>query len=194
MNTEIARCRAEILKARDRLSNHDRHEYSTRICSTVNSLPEIKSDSTVLAYISFRSEVETHQLIRDWTASGMIVAVPRTDTADHRLETYILKDWNRDLTPGAYGILEPDPKKTLPIPPSRIDAVLVPGSVFDLKCGRYGYGGGFYDRFLSEAAPQAVRIGLAYSLQLLPEIALQPHDQKMDIIVTESDSVRCMKH
>ena len=69
--------------------------------------------------------------------------------------------------------------------------VVVPGSVFDRRCGRYGYGGGYFDRFLSIEAPQALRIGLAFSLQVLPEIPLKTHDQRMDIIVTENEILRC---
>jgi 5-formyltetrahydrofolate cyclo-ligase len=69
--------------------------------------------------------------------------------------------------------------------------VVVPGSVFDRRCGRYGYGGGYYDRFLSIEAPQALRIGLAFSLQVVPGIPLKTHDQKMDIIVMENEMLRC---
>ncbi len=144
-----------------------------------------------LIYVSFRSEVETHQLIKERLNSGLEVAIPKTDVKNRQLETYLLEDWGKDLRPGAYGILEPDAEAASLIQPSQIDLAVVPGSVFDRKCGRYGYGGGYFDRFLSIKAPQAIRIGLAFSLQLLPEIPLKPHDQRMDIIVTESEILRC---
>jgi len=144
-----------------------------------------------LIYVSFRSEVETHQLIKERLNSGLEVAIPKTDVKNRHLETYLLEDWGKDLRPGAYGILEPDAEAASLIQPSQIDLAVVPGSVFDRKCGRYGYGGGYFDRFLSIKAPQAIRIGLAFSLQLLPEIPLKPHDQRMDIIVTESEILRC---
>lgn len=135
--------------------------------------------------------MNTHQLIKEKLNSSMEVAVPKTDATNRWLETYLLRDWEKDLSPGAYGILEPDMKVTSLISPSQIDLVVVPGSVFDRQCGRYGYGGGYFDRFLSIEAPQAIRIGLAFSLQLLPEIPLRPHDQRMDIIVTENEILRC---
>jgi 5-formyltetrahydrofolate cyclo-ligase len=66
----------------------------------------------------------------------------------------------------------------------------MPGSVFDLRGGRLGYGGGFYDRFLQTAAPQALRIGLAYDLQVVAAVPLQRHDQQLDYLVTETRTIR----
>jgi 5-formyltetrahydrofolate cyclo-ligase len=69
----------------------------------------------------------------------------------------------------------------------------VPGSVFDTHCNRFGYGGGFYDRFLSMHAPQAIRIALAFDFQVQRKIDPKPHDEPMDIIVTEKRTIRCTK-
>jgi 5-formyltetrahydrofolate cyclo-ligase len=161
------------------------------ITDNLKGLEEYQTIRIPLIYVSFRSEVDTHQLIRERLNSGLEVAVPKTDVTNRRLETYLLKNWGKGLRPGAYGILEPDVKVASLIRPSQIDMVVVPGSVFDRQCGRYGYGGGYFDRFLSIEAPQALRIGLAFSLQVLPEIPLKTHDQRMDIIVTENEILRC---
>lgn len=77
--------------------------------------------------------------------------------------------------------------------PASIDVVIIPGSVFDRQGGRLGYGGGYYDRFLAQAAPQALRVALAYELQLVDAIKLQPHDQLMDWLVTEKTSYHCRR-
>jgi 5-formyltetrahydrofolate cyclo-ligase len=166
---------------------------SKKITNSFRKLEEYKNSRMPLIYVSFRSEVDTHQLIRERLNSGLEVAIPKTDVTNRRLETYLLKDkdWGKGLRPGAYGILEPDAKVAPLIRPSQIDMVVVPGSVFDRRCGRYGYGGGYYDRFLSIEAPQALRIGLAFSLQIVPGIPLKTHDQKMDIIVMENEILRC---
>ncbi len=183
--------RSQILAKRDRLSSFNLSHLSETITYRLRGLEEYKSSRMPLIYVSFRSEVETHQLIKERLNSGLEVAIPKTDVKNRQLETYLLEDWGKDLRPGAYGILEPDAEAASLIQPSQIDLAVVPGSVFDRKCGRYGYGGGYFDRFLSIKAPQAIRIGLAFSLQLLPEIPLKPHDQRMDIIVTESEILRC---
>jgi len=182
--------RSQILSKRNGLSFSTLSCLSKKIADNLRELDEYRTSRMPLIYISFRSEVDTHQLIKERLNSGLEVAVPKTDVTNKRLETYLLRDWEKDLSPGAYGILEPDMKVTSLISPSQIDLAVVPGSVFDRKCGRYGYGGGYFDRFLSIEAPQALRIGLAFSLQLLPEIPLKPHDQRMDIIITESEMLR----
>ena len=183
--------RSQILSERDRLSFSTMSYLSKKITNSFRKLEEYKNSRMPLIYVSFRSEVDTHQLIRERLNSGLEVVIPKTDVTNRRLETYLLKDWEKGLRPGAYGILEPDVKVASLIRPSQIDMVVVPGSVFDRQCGRYGYGGGYFDRFLSIEAPQALRIGLAFSLQVLPEIPLKTHDQRMDIIVTENEILRC---
>ena len=184
-------CRSQILSKRDRLSFSTMSYLSKKITNSFRKLEEYQTSRMPLIYVSFRSEVDTHQLIRERLNSGLEVSIPKTDVTNRRLETYLLKDWGKGLRPGAYGILEPDVKVASLIRPSQIDMVVVPGSVFDRRCGRYGYGGGYFDRFLSIEAPQALRIGLAFSLQVLPEIPLKTHDQRMDIIVTENEILRC---
>ena len=48
-----------------------------------------------------------------------------------------------------------------------------------------GYGGGYYDRFVSQKAPQALRVGLAYEVQMVNQAPLQAHDELLDYVVTE---------
>ncbi len=182
--------RRHILTKRDNLSRSVLDSLSKRVINNLVDLDEYRASRLPLIYVSFRSEVNTHQLLKERLRKGLKVAVPRSDVREHKLEIHLLKSWG-DLRPGAYGIAEPDPEATPCISPAQIDLVIVPGTVFDRHCGRYGYGGGYYDRFLSKEAPQAIRIGLAFSFQILPEIPLKAHDQRMDIIVTENERLRC---
>ena len=81
------------------------------------------------------------------------------------------------LTPGAFGLLEPTPD--LPeVPPSSLDAVLCPGVAFTKDGARLGHGGGFYDRYLSQI-PRVPRYGIGFSCQLVPTLPCDVHDQKM---------------
>ncbi|MCW5213519.1 hypothetical protein VU04_11495, partial [Desulfobulbus sp. TB] len=64
---------------------------------------------------------------------------------------------------------------------------------FDPLGGRLGYGGGYYDRFLTQDAPQAQRIGLAYTQQMVEQVPMEPHDQYMDMIITEEQVYQCRK-
>ena len=190
MNEDRQDLRQSILGARDTLSVNKRHEKSIAVMHNFWNLPGMQRWSTLFMYVNFRSEVETLELIKGCINRGIRVAVPLVDAAAVRMIPLLIKDPERDLVPGYYNIPEPDPKKTLPLKPGEIDAAVIPGSVFDVHGGRLGYGGGYYDRFLVNDAPQALRIGLAFEMQVVDKVPLEPHDQPLDILITEKRIVK----
>jgi len=180
--------RKEILAARDTLPAEERQQKSRAISERLRALPEFAGAHNIFAYVSFRSEVETLPLIAHCLSRGVMVSVPLTLVKEHRLLPYAITDPDRDLIPGYCGILEP--RQTLPlVEPASLEVVLTPGSVFDVKGGRLGYGGGYYDRFLQTAAPQALRLGLAFDLQVVAAVPLESHDQQLDYLITESRTI-----
>ena len=66
-----------------------------------------------------------------------------------------------------------------------IAAFVVPGLAFDRAGGRLGWGRGHYDATLAAASPAALRIGLAYERQLVPQVTREAHDMALHIIITE---------
>ena len=185
--------RRDILFKRDNLALDFINSASERIVEVLGLITAFKQARLPFIYVSFRTEVITHRLIRERLAKSLPVAVPFTDIKNRRIIPVLIKDWEHDLTSGSYGILEPCPSRVeeYSIPPGLLDVIIVPGSVFDRHCGRYGYGGGYYDRFLERNAPLALRIGLAFQLQLLESVPLAPYDQRMDLIVTETEIIEC---
>ena len=95
------------------------------------------------------------------------------------------------MRPGRWNLMEPDPEHCTVVAPAEIDLLLVPGLAFSRAGGRLGRGGGFYDRFLSEVHPRAVKLGVCFHVQLFPELPLEAHDCAMDQIVTEAEVIRC---
>jgi enoyl-CoA hydratase/carnithine racemase len=71
------------------------------------------------------------------------------------------------------------------VEPEQLDLVVLPGSVFDERGGRFGYGGGYYDRTLAKLVPRPLTIGIGYAATRLPTIYPQPHDIPMDRLLTE---------
>lgn len=181
--------RARILAARDTLSPEERQRKSLAVTERLLTLEEFAGARHVFAYVSFRSEVETLNLIAQCLDKGVTVSVPLTLPAERRLRPYAITDPGRDLVPGYCSI--PEPLPTLPlVDPGDIEVAVTPGSVFDLSGGRLGYGGGYYDRFLHTAAPQALRIGLAFDLQVVAAVPLESHDQQLDYLITETRTLR----
>lgn len=177
--------RKNILKIRQSLSPVEVDKKSARILAKVLALEEYRLARTLMLYVDFRHEVQTGELIRESMARGKLVAVPVTDIGNKQLTASLLLDYPGDLAPGAWGILEPAPGRLRPLGPEELDLVVVPGVAFDLQGNRLGYGGGFYDRFLPRTRPDAVRLGLAFELQLSPEVYSGPHDCPVHILVTE---------
>jgi len=184
------RLRRETLAARDKLPGRELEEKSSRINARLRQVARFSSCRTVMFYAGFRSEVRTAEAIADCLAAGIRVALPLSVPVGRELLPYLVEDPKIDLRPGYCGIPEPDPARTRSISPDLIEAVVVPGSVFDLRGGRLGYGGGFYDRFLALHAPRALRVGLAFELQVSSgDLPLAPHDQLIHCLVTEERTV-----
>jgi len=188
MAEERTALRTKILAARNSLPPEERQRKSRTIAERLLALPEFAGARSIFAYVSFRSEVETLDLIARCLKKGAVVSVPLTLPAEYRLLAHAITDPSRDLVPGYCGI--PEPLPTLPLmDPASIEVVVVPGSVFDVHGGRLGYGGGYYDRFLQSAAPQALRIGLAFDLQVVAAVPLESHDQQLDYLITETRTI-----
>lgn len=178
--------RIEKLKLRDQLDTEERKLSSDIIQKNLLRLESVQSASTIFIYVSFRSEADTFGVLHELLRLEKLVSVPITHVKAKRMDAIQIVNIENDLTPGYCGILEPNKKRQAEsiMPPDKIDVVVVPGSVFDEKGGRFGYGGGYYDRFL-EKIPEALRIGLAFEVQMVKKLPLQRHDQLLDVIITE---------
>lgn len=160
------------------------------ICAEVLRLPEIERSRTIMTYVSFGGEPDTHMLIRRLTKMGKTVCAPRCDAAAGMMEAFAVSGMD-SLAPGAYGILEPKPEQ--PVPPEKIDCILVPGCAFGRNFHRIGYGKGYYDKYLPLAA-RAVTIGLCYELCLVKWLEAEEFDVPVDLIVTEKGVLRRNEH
>lgn len=109
------------------------------------------------------------------------VYLPRTDLLNKCLTFHRVTDLE-DLIPGPFGILEPRPYSP-EIVVDNLEVILIPGIAFDRRKGRLGYGGGYYDRILS--GYRGLKVGVAFSFQIVEEIDLEDHDIKMDFLLTE---------
>lgn len=164
---------------------------SALITGRLFDMPEFKRAGTIFTYINFRSEVETMALADKCLELGKRLCVPVTLTAERRLAACRLTDPEAELRPGYCRIPEPDISKTRLVAPQEIDIVVLPGSVFDRFGGRLGYGGGYYDRFLAQEAPHALRVGLAFDLQIVDEVPLMAHDMRLHYLLSESAARQC---
>nr|WP_320010926.1 5-formyltetrahydrofolate cyclo-ligase [uncultured Desulfobulbus sp.] len=181
--------RQDRLKLRNHLSKNERQLKDEQVQSRLLSSVAIMQFQHFFIYCSYRTEVDTSKLICQLLTMGKTVSVPLVRTQTASMDAVVLRDPSLELVAGYKGI--PEPRSNLVperlLDPRKVEVVLLPGSVFDHSGNRLGYGGGYYDRFLANQAPQALRVGLAYKLQLVELLPAQHHDIPMDFLVTESD-------
>ena len=188
---DSSQLRKDILAARNKLTQQEINTKSMAIQDRLLGLDQIHNHQSIFVYVSFRSEVATLLLIDTLIELGKTVIVPITRVKEKRLDAIRITNRLTDLVPGYCDI--PEPKEelctTAAIAPEIIETILLPGSVFDERGGRFGYGGGYYDRFLANV-PKANRIGLAFDLQIIEKAPIEEHDELLDLVVTESRVIR----
>lgn len=145
----------------------------------MRELSEYQAARTIMFFASFRSEVETGTMIDAALKAGKRVVLPKVQGKE--LALFEIRDFGRDVAPGAWGI--PEPGTSLPVSIRDIDLVVIPGAAFDDHGNRIGYGAGFYDKLLP--AFKGATIALAFEQQVVARVPADPHDVPIQKIVTE---------
>jgi 5-formyltetrahydrofolate cyclo-ligase len=185
--------RAEKATLRDRMRllrrsipSEERALLARRIEDQLLSTGEVRAARTVLLFYSFGSEVATRAIGKHLLAEEKRVLLPYLTPQGMEAAEVFPRD---PLLPTGYGPREP--ARRVPLDPAEVDVVITPGLAFDRRGFRLGYGGGHYDRYLSRLRPETIRIGLAFSVQLIDRIPDEPSDQKVHLIVTDAEVVDC---
>lgn len=180
--------RFSVKRKRDVFSKKEISRNSKSIQTRLFSLQEYKKSKNIMFYISFGSEVITHDMIKNTIKDGKRVYVPITDIKKKKLVISELENFDKELEISTYNILEPK-KKYLRIADKKIlDMVIVPGVAFDLKGHRIGYGGGYYDRFLNDF--KKIKIGLSFESQIVKNVPAEETDIMVDMVITEKRTVK----
>ena len=140
----------------------------------------IATGGAIAVYLASPDEISLTDFITTALAQGAVLVAPRWNGTEYELARLISLD---SCMPGPHGILKP-PSSLLPHPPSLIPRIwLVPGLAFTADGRRLGYGGGWYDRLLAQASPQAVALGVAYGWQIVDELPAERHDVRVREVV-----------
>jgi 5-formyltetrahydrofolate cyclo-ligase len=153
---------------------------SACLAQQLRQWPLWQSSAAVAAFSSLPGEPD---VLDPWPQDKRI-ALPRISGAE--LTFHWVADF-AELQPGQFGIMEPS--EDAQEAGKEFDLILVPGLAFDLGGRRLGRGKGYYDRFLSTA--RGLRVGICYDDQIVDEVPVEPHDLKMDFVVTPSAIYRC---
>ncbi len=172
--------RREALQRRNRLSPVERGEKSFVICQTIMEDEGFLDARGVHVYLPFGSEVDIKPLISLAWDLGKEVGLMRVQP-DGGSEQHLITGETVYRT-GHLGISEPVESEVFNM--DLCDLVLVPVVAADAGCNRIGYGKGYYDQFLTQF-PRPT-IGIAFDVQIFPELPVDELDITLDKIVTET--------
>lgn len=158
----------------------DRATRDDCLLQRLMALSVYQKASCVLSYVSFGTEADTLRILDRVLADGKALYVPKCVPNTNRMVFYRISAL-RDLSPGTYGILEPKEAEAYQDEANAL--CLVPGLAFSADGARLGYGKGYYDTFFAQHL--VLKLGLCYDFQLVPQVPTQPHDVRMDGILTD---------
>jgi 5-formyltetrahydrofolate cyclo-ligase len=183
--TSIAGAKA-ALRTRSRsllnqMSEAERVSASGALCGRLESQEVWQKATAVLFYAPTVQEPDIWPLLLSGLSTGKTVALPRYLPEQRDYTAAWIRDPERDVRPGYFGIREPAGRCD-GIAFDRLDLVLVPGLAFDPRGRRLGRGRGYYDRLLANV--HCVTCGVGFDLQLVPEVPAEAHDVRLSCILT----------
>ena len=152
-------------------------EASARLAQLLYRSPLYRQATTIYGYLPYNQEVRTVPMLEQALAEGKRVAVPKVYGDEMRF--LYIDDLSR-VEKGYAGI--PEPVDDEPVAKDPTALVLMPGLAFDKAGHRIGYGGGFYDKFLS-AEPDHPTLALCYGFQMLDELPTEEFDIPVDCVL-----------
>jgi len=144
---------------------------------------EIKN-KIIGGYYPYNYEINTLNIFKDLEKKNYLVSLPKI-SKNNKMDFY---KWSFEdpLAINMYGIPEPISKKKI-----NPEILLVPLVAYDNELNRLGYGGGFYDRYISskEYNKKIIKIGLGFSFQKIKKLPTNQYDKKLDYIITEKNFI-----
>jgi len=188
--------RRQMRTRRKALTTEERERAAKAVCARLSDDRDIMNEvdpfyydekCTVAVYLASPDEIDLSDLILELLKRGVNVVAPRWNGETYELaKVKGLSD--ADLRRGPMNILEPAEADI--VAPEEVGVWIIPGLAFTKRGNRLGYGGGWYDRLLASASKSARKIGVAHEFQIVDDLPNEPHDIRMDGIVTDTLSDR----
>jgi 5-formyltetrahydrofolate cyclo-ligase len=166
-------------------------EYRASAAEVIAKRPlpiTVERGMIVSGFMPIRSEINPLPLLHRLAEAGARLALPAIQGRGRPLA---LRAWTigAPLVRGQWGIREPGADAETVVP----DLLIVPLAAFDRRGGRIGYGAGYFDMTIAQARAQkhAVAIGIAFAAQETESVPVMPHDQPLDFVLTERETIDC---
>ncbi len=189
---------------RDALPIEERARLSALACKQIQEAASSMEIRHIGLYRAMGSEVDLGPLALAWEKEGVRLAAPVTMTG-HRLVFVEVTaaelgsdpetrpnggtPWPEAFLTHPWRPLPEPPEGRTPVAPEKLDLLLIPGLAFDIRGGRLGYGGGYYDRYLAQSGSLAPRWGVCLEEQLMNRVPTGPFDVGMNAVATPARTI-----
>ncbi|MBO7190059.1 MAG: 5-formyltetrahydrofolate cyclo-ligase [Alistipes sp.] len=177
--TDKSAIRGEVRRRIKELTPESKSQSATKIFTEIEQNNNFINAKCIALFASMKDEVPTEYALKAWLTMGKRIVVPRVEGDVMRFY-----DYSPDkMQIGAFGIEEPIGNDE--ISADEIDLIIVPARAFTRSGERLGRGGGFYDKYMSLNGFRAYKIGIAFSIQIFDTLPCDPHDIRVDEVVTD---------
>lgn len=180
--------RTQLKAALSKLPDPLYEDFSNKIASRLYEDNDWKQAATIGLTVSRRPEVDTFQIISKAWEQGKQVVVPKCFPKEKTLGFYLISEFSQ-LESVFYGLLEPIVSLTKKVEPDKIDLLIVPGLAYTKSGYRLGFGGGYYDRYLTNYKGKTA--SLAFDFQIISGIPIEKHDIPVSKIITSDEVIQC---
>ena len=169
--------RKKIREQKRAMSVEEIEDRSAKLAELFLNSQAYRDAKTVYGYLPYNQEVRTVPMLEQALRDGKRVAVPKCYGDEMR---FIYMEDLSLVEKGYAGI--PEPIADGPVASDPTALVLMPGLAFDPQGHRIGYGGGFYDRFLSQE-PEHPTLALCYDFQVFDHLDTEQFDIPVDCVL-----------
>ncbi len=167
------------------LTESQRNEKSRKACQNLVNTEQFQRSSVVMLFLSLPHEIDTTPAILYTWQREKTVSVPKVSWQQRHMLPVEITSLETGFASESSRLR--NPVTGIPTPLEEIDIVVTPGLGYDNTGNRLGRGGAYYDRFFGSERLKAVRCGLAFHEQLVEQIPVDPHDEKLDMLVTDEE-------
>ncbi|TMU85532.1 5-formyltetrahydrofolate cyclo-ligase [Bacillus sp. BHET2] len=180
---ELRKSQLQVLQSIDHLEfQHKCFEIEQRLFQS----PEWAASNMIGITVSKTPEINTWNIIKRGWEEGKTVVVPKCFPKNRQLVFYELKDF-RELEQSFFGLYEPNPDKSKSVHHDSIELMIVPGLAYTKRGYRLGFGGGYYDRLLSEYSGPAM--SLAFEEQIIEKLQIESFDMPVKSLLTDKGRI-----
>lgn len=157
-----------------------KRDYDKWVCDSLMYMVDAMEYKTVHCYLPMGAEIDITNFIKELLVRGITVVTPKT-LPKRKLENLVLNSL-QEVEDGVFGTSHSASGKVYA---GSYALIVVPGLAFDAENYRLGYGGGYYDTFISSQATSKT-VGIFYPFQEVKQVPIESHDVQLDEILVKS--------